>query len=84
MAIERVDLVNRRNVFKQDEIIEEWRELRNLRGREEKLLEVAIEIEVSAGFYIRKLVEDIGTKLGILATTAEIRRMYYGELKVPH
>jgi tRNA U55 pseudouridine synthase TruB len=80
LAIARVDSVSRRNVFHQDRIIENWRALKEMgnNGGGELILQMAeIEIEVSSGFYIRKLVEDIGTIMGISATTAEIERLYY-------
>ena len=80
LATKRVDKVDRRNVFHQDRIIENWRALKEMRNCSEGefILQMAeIEIEVSSGFYIRKLVEDIGEQMGIKATTAEIERMYY-------
>jgi tRNA U55 pseudouridine synthase TruB len=76
LAAERVDKVSRQNVFHQDHIIQQWRALKETCGQE-TMQQVEIEIEVSAGFYIRKLVEDIGTILGVAATTVEIRRMHY-------
>jgi hypothetical protein len=78
-AIERVDKVDRRNKFKQDEIISEWRNLFNNPDYQDnpEIPEITVEVEVSSGFYIRKLVEDIGELLQIPVITSEINRLEY-------
>jgi tRNA U55 pseudouridine synthase TruB len=77
VAIERVDRVNRRNIFQQAEIIAIWQEIRSSSPPLIQLPIITAEVTVSSGFYIRKLVEDIGELIEYPATTYEIERLEY-------
>jgi tRNA U55 pseudouridine synthase TruB len=77
VAIERVDRVNRQNKFQQAEIIAMWQEIRRQSSPLIELPIITVEVTVSSGFYIRKLVEDIGELIEYPATTYEIERLEY-------
>ena len=74
-AIERISLINIKHTFNQAEILEEWRRLQ--KHADEKLVVFDIQVSVSSGFYVRKLVEDIGKHLCITTITVEIERLAY-------
>lgn len=73
-AIERISLIRPQHNFNQAEIIAEWKSL-----LDSKITFHTVEIvtDVSSGFYIRKLVEDLGNALNIPTTTLEIERLDY-------
>jgi tRNA U55 pseudouridine synthase TruB len=76
-AIDRVDRVSRRNKFQQSEIISHWQNIFHTYSPIIELPIITIEANVSSGFYIRKLVEDIGKIIEYPTTTFEIERMEY-------
>ena len=76
MAINRIDLINRKHMFRQDKIIDAWRQLEATNH----LLQVAeLQVDVSSGFYIRQLAQDIGGALGVKTVVLEIERTRYRE-----
>jgi tRNA U55 pseudouridine synthase TruB len=75
-AIERISIINIKHTFNQAEILEEWRRLQECTA-DEKLVVFDIQVSVSTGFYVRKLVEDIGKHLCIKTITVEIERLAY-------
>jgi tRNA U55 pseudouridine synthase TruB len=77
-AIERISLINVKHTFNQAEILDEWRRLQ--KHTDEKLVVFDIQVSVSSGFYVRKLVEDIGSHLCIKTITVEIERLAYFSL----
>lgn len=76
MAINRIDLINRKHMFRQDKIIDAWRQLEATNH----LLQIAeLQVDVSSGFYIRQLAQDIGGALGVKTVVLEIERTRYRE-----
>ena len=75
-AIERISLINIKHTFNQAEILKEWRRLQKCTS-DEKLVVFDVQVSVSSGFYVRKLVEDIGKYLCIKTITVEIERLAY-------
>ena len=76
IAINRIDLINRKHMFRQDKIIDAWRQLEATNH----LLQVAeLQVDVSSGFYIRQLAQDIGGALGVKTVVLEIERTRYRE-----
>lgn len=74
LAIDRISLVNPKHDFQQSTIIKKWESL--LKDNSDVLV-VEIDVVVSSGFYIRKLVEDIGVMMGVPTCTVEIERKDY-------
>ena len=74
LAVDRIHLINNRHDYNQIEIVNSWQLLLN---NTEEIATMEIEVEVSSGFYIRQLVEDIGQVLGITTITIEIERLAY-------
>jgi tRNA U55 pseudouridine synthase TruB len=74
LAIDRIRLIDNRHDFNQIEIVNSWQLLLN---NPEEIATMEIEVEVSSGFYIRQLVEDIGDALGFTTVTIEIERLAY-------
>lgn len=75
-ALERISVINLKHTFNQAKILEEWRRMQKQQNGE-KLVVFDIQISVSSGFYVRKLVEDIGNHLCIKTITVEIERLAY-------
>jgi tRNA U55 pseudouridine synthase TruB len=74
LAIERISLIDLKHEFNQLEIIECWKkQLNNM----DEISIIEMEITVSSGFYVRQLVEDIGSELGLKTVTIEIERLSY-------
>lgn len=77
-AISRIELIDRRHTFNQESIKSAWRDfLRQHHGKKFQLVEMVA--SVSSGFYIRQLVSDIGSAIGVYTTTFEIERLSYNE-----
>jgi tRNA U55 pseudouridine synthase TruB len=76
-AIDRVDRVSRRNKFQQSNIIAMWQNIFHTYSPIIELPIITIEVDVSSGFYIRKLVEDMGKIMEYPTTTFEIERLQY-------
>ena len=76
LAIQRVSLVDKRQDFNQDIILTYWRHLKFL---DKPILTFEMRVAVSSGFYIRQLVKDIGTFLGVDTMTIEIERLSYNK-----
>jgi len=74
-AIERISLISSKHTYNQKEIVEKWRDMLNRSYEEITVCEMRV--SVSSGFYVRKLVEDIGNHLGIKTITIEIERLAY-------
>ena len=75
VAIDRIDSIKRVHDFNQDFLIHKWQNLEHVNNELFPILE--INVKVSAGFYIRQLVEDIGKYLDVKTTTFEIERLTY-------
>ena len=78
LAIERIQLIDPRHNFKQSEILSVWQQLTAF--SDVQILTFEMEIDVSSGFYVRQLVRDLGTFLGIETMTIEIERLSYSPL----
>jgi tRNA pseudouridine55 synthase len=76
VAIERISHVRLNHEFNQQAIIQEWQHLRDSSPASE-IAVFEMQVSVSSGFYIRKLVEDIGLQLGLKTITIEIERLCY-------
>jgi tRNA U55 pseudouridine synthase TruB len=74
LAISRIYLIDRKHSFNQDTILEHWR---CLKGYDDNVLTFEMTATVSSGFYIRQLVKDIGTFIGVDTITIEIERLSY-------
>lgn len=76
--INRINLVNEKYNFRQQEIISCWQDFLNKLEKSENdknMCIITCEAHVSSGFYIRQLVNDIGKKINIPMTTFEIERL---------
>ena len=73
-AIDRIGLIDKKHDFKQYAIIDAWR---TLHSDQEFFWSAELQVTVSSGFYIRQLVSDIGTALGVKTITFEIERTGY-------
>ena len=73
-AIDRISKINLKHIFNQLEIIAEWNKLLNT---EDEVAVLELQVSVSSGFYVRKLVEDIGHYLSVKTITVEIERLSY-------
>jgi tRNA pseudouridine(55) synthase len=77
-VLDRIDLVN--GDFRQYDIKTKWREV--LRKREKEEFQITRwSVDVSSGFYIRQLVNDIGNFLNVPTTTFYIKRTKIGDFK---
>lgn len=74
LAISRIHLVDRKHSFNQDAILNHWRRLKLVM---DNILTFEMRATVSSGFYIRQLVKDIGTFIGVDTMTVEIERVSY-------
>uniref|UniRef100_A0A6C0KUZ1 tRNA pseudouridine(55) synthase n=1 Tax=viral metagenome TaxID=1070528 RepID=A0A6C0KUZ1_9ZZZZ len=74
LAIQRISLINKKHMFNQDLIMTYWRHLKFI---DKPILTFEMKAKVSSGFYIRQLVKDIGTFLGVETLTIEIERLSY-------
>lgn len=73
--LERINLVH--GDFRQEEIKTKWREV--LKNKETQEFQITKwRVDVSAGFYIRQLVSDIGKDFGMPAVTFHIKRIKIG------
>lgn len=73
LAKERIELIDKKHNFSQLDILESWgqeREPNNFQVFE-------LEVDVSSGFYVRQLVDDIGAHFNIPTATLEIERLAY-------
>ena len=75
IAIERISNISLKHEFYQREILHEWHKLQEYPVAEIAVFEM--QVSVSSGFYVRKLVEDIGVHLGVKIITIEIERLNY-------
>ncbi|MBT4166370.1 hypothetical protein HOE04_05005 [archaeon] len=66
--------------FRQEEIIEKWKEL--LEGKDEKFLVVDVVIGCSSGTYIRAIADDLGKKLGCGGLLLGLERLKVGKFGV--
>lgn len=74
LAIARIGMINPKHDFKQTEIVAQWESL----IKDQTLVQILeFDVIVSSGFYIRKLVEDLGEKLHVPTATLEIERIDY-------
>jgi len=76
-AIERINLIDRKHSFEQDEIIHEYEKLKEYLTLDEKLEKFTITATVENGYYIRQLVKRISEELEIPLITYEIERIAY-------
>ncbi len=74
LALERISQVDKKHAFNQDVISSYWRHLKLL---DKPVLTFELRAKVSSGFYIRQLVKDIGTFLGVDTMTIEIERLCF-------
>jgi len=74
LAISRISLIDRKHSFNQDFILNYWRRLKVL---PDNILTFEMSATVSSGFYIRQLVKDIGTFIGVGTMTVEIERLFF-------
>jgi tRNA U55 pseudouridine synthase TruB len=74
LAIQRISLIDKKQDFNQDVILAYWRHLKTI---DKPVVTFEMRATVSSGFYIRQLVKDIGTFLGVDTMTIEIERKNY-------
>lgn len=74
-----IDVVSRvQGVFRQEEIIANWRNLVT-KNPEQQFPVFSCELRCSSGTYVRKLVDDIGRRLGVGAVVHQITRTRVGD-----
>jgi len=76
VAIERINMVDRRHLFEQDEIILEYQKLLESLEKEE-IQKITITAKVENGYYIRQMVKRISELISIPLITFEIERISY-------
>ncbi len=75
VILHRIDLVN--GDFRQEEIKARWKEI--LKDRDSQEFQITKwKVDVSAGFYVRQLVSDIGKHFGMPTVTFHIKRTKIG------
>lgn len=60
--IRRINLIDNKHMFRQTEIVEQWRNLENLRIID-NIYSIKIHMKVSSGFYVRQLCQDLKKKI---------------------
>lgn len=78
LAIDRISKISETQSFSQTSIMESWTTFKDVLI---PVLTFEMLIEVSSGFYVRQLVEDIGAVLGVDTMTIEIERTQYKDEK---
>jgi tRNA U55 pseudouridine synthase TruB len=69
--IEELELVDKSQNFRQDEIIKQWKELEDITF----LNFIDLELKVSSGFFVRQFIRDISEELNIPLLTYHITRI---------
>lgn len=80
IAMERISSIRLNHEFYQQDILHEWHQFLEYPATEIAVFEM--QVSVSSGFYVRKLVEDIGLHIGLKTITIEIERLAY--FQSPH
>ncbi|MFA6397833.1 MAG: hypothetical protein WDK96_03260 [Candidatus Paceibacterota bacterium] len=76
---EKIELIS--GDFRQEEILKTWDKYLKENSQESYLI-AKIKINCSSGTYVRKIVDDLGKKLGIPTTTFSISRTRVGDYKI--
>ena len=71
--IKRINLTDKKHKFRQQEIVEQWRDLENLKIID-NIYSIKFQIKVSSGFYIRRLCQDLKKKIHFPLMIFDINR----------